>query len=90
MKVALFKDITWQHSTPTPCSESMETLDMYARVSEYVEVDFPPLSTDAAVKQQLDALDRTEKELRNQFQQKLGGIENRRAELQALTYVPAE
>lgn len=89
MKVALFKDITWAHSTPTTGGPFMESMKEYARVSEYVEVEFPPLAAEAVVKSQLDGLDRAEQELRNQFQQKLDAINNRRAELQALTFVPA-
>lgn len=89
MKLALFKNTTYSSSTPQACGEWMEGQRDYARVSEYVDVEFPPLADEAVIKQQLDALDRTEQELREQFQRHLDGIKNRRAELQALMYVPA-
>jgi hypothetical protein len=89
MKVALFKDITLNGATPFPAGEHFEGLREYARVSEYTEVEFRALSTETVVKCQLDALDRTEAEIRQQFQTRLDAINNRRAELQALTFVPA-
>lgn len=90
MKVALYKDITYKHAVAFPSGESFESMEGYARVSEFVDIEFPALTTDAVVKQQLDALDRAEGELRRQFQMKLDGIENRRAELKAITFVPAD
>jgi hypothetical protein len=89
MKLALFKSTEYSTSIPQPCGEWMEVSKGYARVSEYVDVEFPPLADEAVIKQQLDALDRTEQELREQFQRHLNGINDRRAELQALTFVPA-
>ena len=89
MKLALFKNTTWSSSDAHPCGEHMENSNDWARVSEYVDIEFPSLSDEAAIKQQLDALDRTEQELRAKFQQHLEGIKNRRAELQALTFTPA-
>jgi hypothetical protein len=89
MKIALFKSTQYANSDPMPCGEYMEGSRDYARTSEYVDVEFPKLCDEAVVKQQLDALDRTERELREQFESHLNGIKARRAELQALTYVPA-
>lgn len=94
MKLALYRNTTYRHSGSFPsmfCDEDDDNShgSEYARVSEPVEVEFPPLSTEAVIKQQIDALDRTEQQIREDFQQKLDAIQNRRAELQALTYVPA-
>lgn len=88
-RLALFQSTQYSSCGPQPCGDYMENSKDYARVSEYVDIEFPPLSDEVAIKHQLDALDRTEKELRNQFQQHLEGIKSRRAELQSLTFVPA-
>lgn len=87
MKLALFKNTQYSFGDSAACEAVMENCDGYARVSEYVEVDFPPLSDEAAIQQQLGALDRTERELREKFQQHLDGIKSRRAELLALTHM---
>lgn len=89
MKVALFKSTEYSWATPIPSEETLENCETYVRVSEYAEVDFPPLSNDIVIQQQLDALDRTEQQLRLKFQERLDTINNQRAELQSLTYIPA-
>lgn len=91
MKIALFKDARYDWSSPTvwTAEEDKIPLEGYTRCSEIVDVEFPPLSNEEVVRQSLDALDEQERKLRNEFQKQLDGIKNRRAELQALTYIPA-
>lgn len=87
MEVAMFKHISahdylqWE----TCGTKSMEGQPGYVRVSEYVEVAFPPLGTDTVVQAQLAALDTAERELHNKFNDAMGGITRRRSELRALT-----
>lgn len=88
MRIALFKNATFEWAEPHPWKEG-SSLEGYVQISEVVDIDFPPLSAETIVRGQLDALDVKEQELRNAFQKTLDAITNRRAELQSLTYVPA-
>lgn len=88
MKIALFKNTRYSFSFETPAGEWMEHSEEFARITDYVDVEFPPLSDGAVIQQQLDALSRTEQALREKFQGELNGIKTRRAELLALTHVP--
>jgi hypothetical protein len=91
MKIALFKDVKYDWSTPVAWSveDGSASLTGYTRVSETVEVDFPPLPKEEVARQSLDLLDAEELTLRSGFQQQLDSIKNRRAEIQSLTYTPA-
>jgi hypothetical protein len=95
MKLALYKNTTYAHSSEFPSTVSYDAdgnedpHGEYARVSAVVDVEFPALTEEASIKLQLDALDNTEQTIRNEFQQKLNAITNRRSELQALTFTPA-
>lgn len=60
----------------------------YTRVSEFVEVDFPPLPVGVIVEGKLAKLDEAEKELRNQFQKKLNDLTEARAKLLSLSHEP--
>lgn len=82
MKIAQFRD----NVRPQLISIFQEghvstTLPMYTRVSEWVEIEFPPLPREDHVPQQLQALDREEQELRAQ----LNRISDARASLGADT-----
>ena len=57
MKVALYKNIEWADSEPNVCSHHMEGAKNYVRVSEFVEVDFPPLAVKVGVDAQVAALE---------------------------------
>jgi hypothetical protein len=95
MKIALYKNTTYAHSGEFPSTVSYNEDGQesdhgeYARVSGVIDVTFPPLTDEAAIKLQLEALDKTERTIRLEFQQKLDAIMNRRSELQALTFTPA-
>lgn len=58
----------------------------YVRISDFVEVEFPPLKDEAIVEKQIASLDKAESELRAKFQAALNGIEQQRQELRAITY----
>lgn len=85
MKVAKFKYIG-THSFETISDDELEGADTYVRLSEYVDVEFPPRADEAVVDQHLEVLDRAESELRSKFQVALDSIEKQRAELRAITY----
>lgn len=90
MKIAIFKSIEpgCLHGWETIGAEDYEQIDRYIRVSEYVDVEFPPLKGEEVVQKQLTALDKAEGELRGRFQATLNQIERQRQELRALTYRP--
>lgn len=79
MKIAQFQDV----ARPKLVSVFQEgnictTLPMYTRISEWVEVDFPPLPAESYLPHQLQALDQAERELREQ----LSKVTEARASLQ--------
>jgi hypothetical protein len=60
----------------------------YTRVTEFAEVDFPPLPVGVVVEGKLAKLEEAEKELRNQFQKKLNDLTEARAKLLSLSHEP--
>jgi hypothetical protein len=96
VKVALYKNTTYKWGTPMVFGidedgeEFSDRNKDWARVSEIVEVEFPSLSDETVIRAQLDSLDKTEQQIRMEFQHKLNALKERRAELQALTFTPAE
>jgi hypothetical protein len=86
-KLAVFKS---PYGDESVCIELFDTFDDYVRMSEFVEVEFKPLSSEVVVQKQLNALDKSESELRNKFQEALNRIERQREELRAISYTPAE
>ena len=85
MKLAQFRSIG-ERSYESVLEEWADGSSSYVRISEFVEVEFPPLHNDEVVQRQLDGLDRVEQALREKFQEALGGLERQRAELRAITY----
>lgn len=89
MKIAKFQRIGhtgWFHIMDAHDDGSDPLQDSFVRVSEYVEVDFPPRPAEEVVPAQLATLDKAEQELRAQFQAKLNEIAEQRAKLKALTW----
>ena len=91
MKIAKFQrigDTNWfavfePHADGSdPCTEN------YVRLSEYVDVDFPPRAPEEIVPAQLAAIDKAEKEARAEFQLKLNAFAEARANALALTHTP--
>jgi hypothetical protein len=66
--------------------KAMVEYQRYTQTSEYVDVEFPPLPTEVIVEGQLKQLDEAEKDLRNQFQQKLNELAETRAKLLSLSH----
>lgn len=89
MKVALFKSVHgFAAAYDEAGGEAMVKYTRYTRVSEYVAVEFPPLSPEVVIEGQLAALSDAETELRNQFETKLNEIKTERAKLLSLTHQP--
>lgn len=69
--------------------KNWEKLDNYVRISEYVEVELPQLQDEIVIDKYIEALDRSERAVRLEFQKKLDEIAGQRANLLALTHKPA-
>lgn len=88
MKVAMFKRLgEWSYDTVA--GDELEGCGDFVRITEYVDVEFPPLESARVVEKQLEALDKAEQEVRSKFEGALCQIERQRQELRAITYVPA-
>lgn len=66
--------------------EAAVTYSGWVRISEYVEVEFPPLPPAIVVEGQLKQIDAAEQELREKFQQKLNELVEARARLLSLSH----
>ena len=85
MKLALYKGM---HTTlPLQFHQFREddSTSEFVRITEVVEVDFPPLPPEVTVPAELAKIDAAEAELREKFQRALDGLTTRRANLRALT-----
>lgn len=92
MKIAKFQRIG--HADWFCCWEqhqdgSDQMPETYVRVSEYLDITFPPRPVEEIVPAQLAVLDATERELRGEFLTKLNALAEQRAKLLALTHQPA-
>jgi len=91
VKVAVFKDIDPNSvisGYESIFSEEHEKYTTDVRISEYIEVEFSPLKDEIVVDKYIDALDRSERKLRLDFQKKLDEIATQRSNLLALTHKP--
>lgn len=87
MKLAQFKTATdWITYYDERQGALMVKEHGYTQLSEFVEVEFPPLPIDVVVSGQLKQLDVMEAELRSKFQEKLNELANERAKLLSLTH----
>lgn len=81
MKLAQFKSTDSSHTAYW--DESMEDASGYVRVSQYVDVEFPPLKSSDVISAQLAALSIARTEAADRFSRTLKEIDNRSAELQS-------
>lgn len=84
MKIALFKDLRFDHESPS--SEGLERSTEYVRVSEYADIQFVRLAPEQVVGKQLEAIDAAEAELNSKYVEKLSELNQKRQELRALTF----
>ena len=91
MKIAKFQRIghqDWFAVWEQRADGTDPMIDSYVRVSEYLDIDFPPRPGEEIVPAQMAALDNAEAELRMKFTEKLNEIAEQRAKLKALTHQP--
>lgn len=89
MKIAKFQRIgrpDWTAVFEGHADGTDQLIDTFVRISEYVDVQFPPRPPEEVVPAQIAALDAKEKELRGEFLAKLNDIAEQRARLKALTH----
>jgi hypothetical protein len=87
VRLAKFKRLG-EHPFECVQSDIMDGCVGYVRISEYVDVEFPPLREAAVIEKHLEQLDNAEAEIRTKFQLALNSIEQQRQELRAITYRP--
>lgn len=85
MKVALFKTVG-KYSSEMIWPESMgDSLPGYVRLSEFVDVAFPPLPQDIQNAEEITQLDAAATKIRTEMGAKLHAIEARKAGLLCIT-----
>lgn len=67
-------------------SPEVYTPTQYIRLTEWVDVTFIPRAAEDTAREQLDALDVAESELRRKFAEKLDQIATERAKLRVITH----
>jgi hypothetical protein len=93
VKIAVFKDIDPSSlicGYESIYTEEHEKVTSDVRISEYVEVEFSKLQDEIVIDRYIDALDRSERKVRLEFQRKLDEIATQRSNLMALAYFPAK
>jgi len=87
MRVATFTHLgssylcVWQESM----MRKDGALPGYVRISEWVDVDFPPRAQAEVVPEELAQIEEKAQELKSDFAKKMGALEERRAQLLAIT-----
>lgn len=95
MKIALYKNLSYDSVSvlmqpdwlPEAQREKYE-MSGYARVSEWIDVEFPQLSNDEVIQSALRSIDKAEQEVREKFQAELDRFKGMRANLLALPVRP--
>lgn len=89
MKIALYKVIVCESCSYESIYDEQHAKfasDGATRISEWVDVEFPPRKPEEIIPEQIAVLDKAEQELRAKFQQKLMEIAEQRGKLLALTH----
>jgi molybdate-binding protein len=84
VKLARFTSVGYD----TVCYFTFDPGQGYTQNSEWVEVNFPPVRSDEVVQKQLAALELLRADVTRKFSEALKSIDDRKAELQAITYQP--
>jgi len=89
MKLILMKNLKYNFKTVITLrdDESLGTYesDEYVRLSEVVDVDFPPLSNEEVVKAEVSAIEKRITSVRADCEASITALEGRKQELLALT-----
>lgn len=83
MKLAIFKDASSNFTLVREAKEEQYT-DM-VRISEYVDVDFPPRAIEERMVLEVAALEKEIEQITAKFAKAVGELKNRKSELLALT-----
>jgi hypothetical protein len=81
MRVALFRSLLYDYIIAS--GDSFEGVEGFMRVSEYVQVDFPPLDSAAEAERQQAEFDRLEAAIHLDSAKRLADIRRLRSNLQA-------
>ena len=84
MKVALFKYV--KYGFESVWTEGMEPDPDYVRISEYVDVEFPPLENSEIVNNEIASLKESKKQIQAETEAKIGVIDRRIGDLLSLTH----
>ena len=84
MKIALFKNVEYDHETIREYVEFDMFADDYLQLSEFVEVDFPLLDKSEVNKKQVAIIDKQIQKVKADYEVKLNGLESYKAELLAI------
>lgn len=84
MKVARYKSV--EHGYENVNDGSLEGCASYVRISEFVDVEFPPLDNDEQIQKEVAALDHVRQKTVEEFSRKLAEIDQRKRNLLALTH----
>jgi hypothetical protein len=84
VKLAQFKKV----GSDFVCYFTFEPGAGYVQVSEWTEVEFKPIHSAELIQKQLGSLDLARAEVTRKFAEALKSIDDRKAELQAITYQP--
>jgi len=82
VKIAKFKDTEYGYESV--CVEEVERCDGYIRISEYVDVEFPPLKHKEVVLKEVEALEKQKTKVQAEAHNKTTEIDRRIGELLAL------
>lgn len=87
MKIALFKHIQYGYESVWIYREG-QNFDDRVQISDWIDVDFPPLRSGDVIAEQIKALDNIRAEVSRRFAEALQQIDDRKASLLALTHQP--
>lgn len=87
-RLALFKSM--EHGVEITGDRNTEKYSQnYVRISEYVDVEFPPLQDEHVVRQQVEKLDAIADRITDDYRNKIAEIQERKSKLLAITHQPA-
>ena len=84
MKIAKFKSTKFGFEAVS--EEGLDGNEEYVRVSEYIDVEFPPRQQAEVVAEQVAAIDIETEKLKDEFSARLNALGARKQELLALTH----
>lgn len=84
MKIAKYKDVEFGFEVVG--NEFLDNVESYVRISEFVDVEFPPISSDELIQKHVSVLDKAREKVVTEFTRKLADIDRRKSELLSITH----